>query len=308
VSTGIFEHWRTIREAIWLFLYLIDATTKEYTEPDGRRMGSVLGGRPVRDSELARVFGTSERTIRTWRKRLSKFSYIVQKRTPFGHTIAIANSQKWPDRPEESFPSDRKESSGQTGSNGQCDRKQRSVGSEESVETKKTRQYKTVTEQKNNPPNPPEGELGGFDAFWKSYPRKVSKGDARKAWRKLKPDLALQETILGAIETQKESREWAKERGRYIPYPASWLNAEGWTNELQPMAIEFDILDPRSLKVGPSATERRPDHQGRFPNKAEQRTIDNARAVQEALRMAAERERREASGMGRDPLGDNENE
>src|ERR1017187_3652814 len=49
VSTGIFEHWRDIREAIWLLLWYIDKTTRESEADGGGTVGSVLGGLPIRD-------------------------------------------------------------------------------------------------------------------------------------------------------------------------------------------------------------------------------------------------------------------
>ena len=71
---------------------------------------------------------------------------------------------------------------------------------------------------------------GAFAEFWKSYPRKKSKGAAEKAWIKIKPDEQLQDRILQAVERAKTSADWKKEE-QFIPYPASWLNAKGWEDE-----------------------------------------------------------------------------
>jgi hypothetical protein len=77
----------------------------------------------------------------------------------------------------------------------------------------------------------PQGGLDGFAEFWQAYPRKKNRGDAVKAWAKAvkatKP-----ETILAALEKLKTSADWTKDAGKFIPYPASWLNAEGWMDEL----------------------------------------------------------------------------
>jgi hypothetical protein len=75
-----------------------------------------------------------------------------------------------------------------------------------------------------------------FDSFWDAYPKKKSKGDARKAWMQtatIRPPL---EELLAALERGKSSVEWHKadregNLGAYIPYPASWLRAEGWEDE-----------------------------------------------------------------------------
>lgn len=73
--------------------------------------------------------------------------------------------------------------------------------------------------------------LNGFDAFWKAYPKKKSKGQAEKAWNKLQVDEQLLATMIAKIERAKKSTAWQKDGGQYIPYPASWLNAKGWEDE-----------------------------------------------------------------------------
>lgn len=74
---------------------------------------------------------------------------------------------------------------------------------------------------------------GAFADFWQSYPRKKAKGDAERAWMKIKPDEQLHNRILMAVELAKTSADWTKERGTFIPYPASWLNSRGWEDEVQ---------------------------------------------------------------------------
>ena len=72
-----------------------------------------------------------------------------------------------------------------------------------------------------------------FDTFWKAYPKKVAKGDARKAWSqtdRIRPDL---NEILAAIEAQMRSDQWRKNEGQFIPYPATWLRQERWCDELK---------------------------------------------------------------------------
>lgn len=64
-----------------------------------------------------------------------------------------------------------------------------------------------------------------FDAFWQAYPKKTGKGAARKAWSKVKPDLVI---ALKALEWQKQSDQWRKDGGQYIPNPATWLNQGRW--------------------------------------------------------------------------------
>lgn len=72
-----------------------------------------------------------------------------------------------------------------------------------------------------------------FNKFWLAYPKKRSKGQAEKAFKKLKPDDLLLKTILDKIELLKLTDDWKKDKGQFIPYPATWLNAKGWEDEIE---------------------------------------------------------------------------
>lgn len=67
-----------------------------------------------------------------------------------------------------------------------------------------------------------------FDEFWRLYPKKKSKADAQKAWNKLKPSEERCREINEAIKRLSESEDWSRESGKFIPYPATWLNRGGW--------------------------------------------------------------------------------
>lgn len=72
-----------------------------------------------------------------------------------------------------------------------------------------------------------------FDTFWKAYPKKVAKGDARKAWAQtesIRPPLS---ALLNAIDAQSKSEQWRRSEGQFIPYPATWLRQERWDDELK---------------------------------------------------------------------------
>ena len=77
-----------------------------------------------------------------------------------------------------------------------------------------------------------EGCPNDFDSFWESYPKKRSKGDALRAWKSIKPAGALLGRITAAVARFSLSRDWTKEGGRYIPYPATWLRAKGWEDQV----------------------------------------------------------------------------
>jgi hypothetical protein len=72
-----------------------------------------------------------------------------------------------------------------------------------------------------------------FDQFWVHYPKKRSKGQAERSWVKIAPDDALFAQIIEGLERARKSRDWIKDAGAYIPYPATWLNAKGWEDDYQ---------------------------------------------------------------------------
>ena len=76
-----------------------------------------------------------------------------------------------------------------------------------------------------------EKNLIGFDAFWEAYPKKKAKEAARKAFLKISPDDTLLTIMLRVIEKEKRSADWKKENGKFIPYPATWLNGRRWEDD-----------------------------------------------------------------------------
>lgn len=91
------------------------------------------------------------------------------------------------------------------------------------------------------PPGEPRiSTLEMFERFWEAYPRKKAKGDAEKAWKKLKPNDELFARILAAIAVQKNGLDWTKDSGKFIPYPATWIRAKGWCDEVRPPDRDSD--------------------------------------------------------------------
>ena len=72
-----------------------------------------------------------------------------------------------------------------------------------------------------------------FDVFWSIYPKKKSKGDAEKAWGQVVTNKEIYEAILKKIPLLKNTEDWQKENGQFIPYPATWLRAKGWEDEYE---------------------------------------------------------------------------
>jgi len=81
-----------------------------------------------------------------------------------------------------------------------------------------------------------------FDVFWKAYPRKKAKKAAEKAFRKVEREGEI--TLEGLLAAVRRINVSAPE---FIPYPASWLNAGEYLDDIAaapgqrtPEAIEED--------------------------------------------------------------------
>jgi hypothetical protein len=70
----------------------------------------------------------------------------------------------------------------------------------------------------------------GFEEFWNSYPKKVGKEAARKAWEKYKSNFTL-DAVLLALDWQIESDQWRRNDGQFIPNPATYLNQGRWQDQ-----------------------------------------------------------------------------
>jgi hypothetical protein len=44
--------------------------------------------------------------------------------------------------------------------------------------------------------------------------------------------------MLLAIERAKTSKDWTKDGGQYIPYPATWLRAKGWEDDFPEESVQ----------------------------------------------------------------------
>ena len=71
-----------------------------------------------------------------------------------------------------------------------------------------------------------------FATFWSAYPRKDGKQDAVKAWKSLKPNEELQQTILNDIHRRLEKGgTWFGTEKRFIKMASSYLRGKRWEDE-----------------------------------------------------------------------------
>jgi phage replication O-like protein O len=81
-----------------------------------------------------------------------------------------------------------------------------------------------------------------FSECWKEYPRKVGKGAAEKAWKKLPVDHGLYASIFRAIKAHKAdpNTRLGNADPKYIPHFSTWLNDKGWEDEFAPPDDTFE--------------------------------------------------------------------
>lgn len=72
-----------------------------------------------------------------------------------------------------------------------------------------------------------------FATFWSVYPKKVGKDKCLRWFKTHKVDDELLNKMLDTISKFKNSTQWTKENGQYIPHPYTWLNRGGWEDELK---------------------------------------------------------------------------
>lgn len=93
-----------------------------------------------------------------------------------------------------------------------------------------TEPLRLVPKERESHPQNQDGWLEAFDAdFWPSYPRKLGKFAARKAFQRIKPhDQATLDAICQGLD--KWIAYWREHETdeQFIPYPATWLNQRRW--------------------------------------------------------------------------------
>ncbi|MGC3994064.1 MAG: hypothetical protein QM779_08170 [Propionicimonas sp.] len=71
-----------------------------------------------------------------------------------------------------------------------------------------------------------------FAAWWRVWPRRVGKGQARKAYEGARRKVSAG-ALLRAVEEQHDVLVRA---GQYCPHPSTWLNGERWEDDVAAIA------------------------------------------------------------------------
>lgn len=83
--------------------------------------------------------------------------------------------------------------------------------------------------------NPPKKkDKTAFERVWEAYPRKVGKKAAEVAYNALmnRPKPPTVEQLIASIEAHKQTWNWKKEDGQFIPHPTTYLNQDRWKDDL----------------------------------------------------------------------------
>ncbi|WP_211438947.1 helix-turn-helix domain-containing protein [Corynebacterium glutamicum] len=95
----------------------------------------------------------------------------------------------------------------------------------------------SLNRPKNHPPIVPHGGRttypASFEEFWKTYPRRVGKRTAFKAWERAIKRAGEEEILFGA---QALARDPNLPQEQFIPHPTTWLNRDGWEDAQMPSA------------------------------------------------------------------------
>ncbi len=121
---------------------------------------------------------------------------------------------------------------GSKATNGVCRGKISANGSANSQQNSGSEYGSGIEPLKKRKGGPGEKENQAFERFWAVYPRHQKRKPALAAWEKINPDENLLRQILEAVERDKKSDQWRDPK--YIPLPASWLNAAQWEDEPLP--------------------------------------------------------------------------
>ena len=176
---------------------------------------------------FSKLYDTSDRTVQRWVKHLQELGYVAVTNVRDGAAMQrriSPLSASVPDVCAENFPDKN------VGERHPVSAGDKNVAPTPTKMSPTPRQKCRLEQYKNNNTreNNTRACARGFDRFWAAYPRKVGKGAAERSFERIRPDAALLDGMLRAIETQRQSDTW--QRG-YIPNPATWLNQRRWEDE-----------------------------------------------------------------------------
>lgn len=194
-----------------------DAAVRAYALLAARYADGNTGECEPSNAEVGQHMGCSERkAIRALKELLADGAITRQRRFVEGHeTSSITTLRRVKSDPEGGCQICH------PGMTGMADKPEVVNCNCNSVSTINTRSDKSVT------PNQPSS----FDSFYDAYPRREARGAAERAYRaavkKSTPD-----EIMAGLGRWKAKWNADQTERKFIPLPATWLNAARWEDEL----------------------------------------------------------------------------
>ena len=106
----------------------------------------------------------------------------------------------------------------------------------------------------NNHVNITKKNMAIFDDLWSMYPKKVGKGQARKALASALSKTSaekIQQSLALFVESQKDQNK------KFMPHLSTWLNGERWDDELQEQSLQDMTSDQQMQAILGSVTKER---------------------------------------------------
>ncbi len=75
---------------------------------------------------------------------------------------------------------------------------------------------------------PDDKYIDHFEDFWAAYPRKIGKGNARRAFAKAMKNTSVDQIAAGL---NRQLAALSSKEQQYIPHASTWLNGERWNDE-----------------------------------------------------------------------------
>jgi DNA replication protein DnaD len=171
----------------------------------------------------------SIQNIRTALLKLEKWQFLTSESTKTGRLISIINWESY-----------------QLGQQGE----------QQSSQQRPNKDLTTIKKGKNEKKNTPSYSQE-FERWWQEYPKKVGKGAAWRAWKSRNGSRPDTDQLIEIVRQHRQSAQWQKEGGQFIPNPATWLNQERWEDELSTEQQESGPPKPREVSDEEAARMRK---------------------------------------------------
>ena len=212
---GYIKLWRKSLDAGWLQNHklwtfwcwcLMKATHREYDQIVGCQQVHLMPGQFVFGLKVAsKELRMGIQSIRTLLDFLKNSQNLTIKSTNKFSVITIIN---WYTYQVDDYESN-------TQSNKPLTNNQQTTNNKQEYKNKRIKEY-----------------TPDFIKFYNAYPKHKGKEPAWKAWQKLNGTVPSVDDLILKIQDQKKSEDWKKDGGKYIPYPATWLNDKRWEDEV----------------------------------------------------------------------------